>query len=350
MLFLGFYAIIKDNPYISYVNVTYYTSAIVALLFFVYSIIKKHLRGRGFDPAKVRKLKEVIPRIHLYIIFTCAFFSSILIPLLDDFNMVFWAWVILFSAYALATLISIRYRNEIVRAYYYNVMFPWPWANIVCDAFVGGLFGLIFWGSLNNISGKFVSCEFELSLCIAGLLVMLYFLLKIQSQDNVVRLFDEVIDGFIYKDESKEAAFHKIVLNRMGYSVLDACNEELKLVGKKIKRSDEEEKELDDIKTQVMTSELSYEQLEQKQSRIKVILDHQQEILNLSDELTSKMDKIAKVSFALKDITEFEVIFDTNKDIYNKVNAMSAKVREISKIVHEKQLARIKGTGTLIHN
>lgn len=50
-----------------------------------------------------------------------------------------------------------------------------------------------------------------------------------------VKEFDLIIDDYIYKGETKERTYKRILINRMGLDLMDTCEEELQNIKKDIK-------------------------------------------------------------------------------------------------------------------
>lgn len=153
----------------------------------------------------------------------------------------------------------------------------------------------------------------------------------------MVRRFDAIIDRYLYAAATKEETFHEISKNRMGYGVLDACYKELKDVEKRTKQCEDEEKELAEMREYVMTGNCDLAKIQDYDSRVDRILVDQQAALNQSKRLVNRMNEIVKVSSSYGDITEIKTVFDTNQQCFDQVKSVSVIVKEVSRMLHEKE-------------
>lgn len=319
------YGILKSNILLSWIDVVYYCSALIATFLFLASIFNGAPREKGYDPSKVRYLKEVIPYDIIFVVFLSGFASVVLIPVWDDCNLVFWGWAALIMVDIISSIICIFHRNDIVGAYKYDVMFSGGNANRIHVFVSCGLYGLIIFSSIREEWRCFINPEFEFSVCLSVLIVLLYFLVKIKKQNSMVGVIDEAIDGFLYRKETKEETFRMIVKTRMGYGVIDACVEELARVKVLLKQSQADEDELDKIMASVNQGDFPMEQLGPSQERISVILVHEHDLVDASRKLVAKMTIIANVS-SLPDLEEFHTLLKDTNAVSQQVDSVTDKI------------------------
>lgn len=331
------YAVLKLNPSLDVTRVLYNTSCLIAFFLAYHSWTNIFRRERAVDFSKVRMMKEVIPIIKLVFVFVCAIASSITIAVVDRCNVVFWLWVSVIAAYMITLIIALCTKEKVVPSLFREMMLPWAWINAGYEAVIGAVFSLIGTQSFRLARRAILIPEFEFAACVAAFLILLYILFSLNFGNKVVRRFDAIIDRYLYAAATKEETFHEISKNRMGYGVLDACYKELKDVEKRTKQCEDEEKELAEMREYVMTGNCDLAKIQDYDSRVDRILVDQQAALNQSKRLVNRMNEIVKVSSSYGDITEIKTVFDTNQQCFDQVKSVSVIVKEVSRMLHEKE-------------
>lgn len=331
------YAVLKLNPSLDVTRVLYNTSCLIAFFLTYHSWTNIFKRERAVDFSKVRMMKEVIPIIKLVFVFVCAIASSITIAVVDRCNVVFWLWVSVIAAYMITLIIALCTKEKVVPSLFREMMLPWDWINAGYEAVIGAVFSLIGTQSFRLAGRAILIPEFEFAACVAAFLILLYILFSLNFGNKVVRRFDAIIDRYLYAAATKEETFHEISKNRMGYGVLDACYKELKDVEKRTKQCKDEEKELAEMREYVMTGNCDLAKIQDYDSRVDRILVDQQAALNQSKRLVNRMNEIVKVSSSYGDITEIKTVFDTNQQCFDQVKSVSVIVKEVSRMLHEKE-------------
>lgn len=331
------YAVLKLNPSLDVTRVLYNTSCLIAFFLAYHSWTNIFRRERAVDFSKVRMMKEVIPIIKLVFVFVCAIASSITIAVVDRCNVVFWLWVSVIAAYMITLIIALCTKEKVVPSLFREMMLPWDWINAGYEAVIGAVFSLIGTQSFRLARRAILIPEFEFAACVAAFLILLYILFSLNFGNKVVRRFDAIIDRYLYAAATKEETFHEISKNRMGYGVLDACYKELKDVEKRTKQCEDEEKELAEMREYVMTGNCDLAKIQDYDSRVDRILVDQQAALNQSKRLVNRMNEIVKVSSSYGDITEIKTVFDTNQQCFDQVKSVSVIVKEVSRMLHEKE-------------
>ena len=331
------YAFLKLNPSLDVTRVLYNTSCLIAFFLAYHSWTNIFRRERAVDFSKVRMMKEVIPIIKLVFVFVCAIASSITIAVVDRCNEVVWLWVSVIAGYMITLIIALCTKEKVVPSLFREMMLPWDWINAGYEAVIGAVFSLIGTQSFRLAGRAILIPEFEFAACVAAFLILLYILFSLNFGNKVVRRFDAIIDRYLYAAATKEETFHEISKNRMGYGVLDACYKELKDVEKRTKQCKDEEKELAEMREYVMTSNCDLAKIQDYDSRVDRILVDQQAALNQSKRLVNRMNEIVKVSSSYGDITEIKTVFDTNQQCFDQVKSVSVIVKEVSRMLHEKE-------------
>lgn len=332
------YAILKDKFFLDTTEVIYHSCCILAFFLTYHSWTLIFRRERGVDFSRVRMLKEVIPVVKIVFVICSAITASILIPIYDDFNIVFWLWIAIIAAYIITICVAYYLRDKIVPSYFMEMNLPWIWVNVGYEAILGCLFSVIGTQSFKKAGSNILTSEFEFAACITAIHILLYILFKLNFSNKVVRRFDAILDKYFYAGATMEETFHEIFMNRMGYGVLDGCIKELRIVEKHTELCIEEGKELDEMKDTVLSGKCSVTQIKEYQGRIDIILVNQQAALNMSRTLVRRMDEIVEVSSSYRLISEINQIFDTNNQCYKKVESVLMKAREVSRLLHETEM------------
>lgn len=331
------YSLMKDNSSLNTIKIIYSTSSIIAFFWAYHSWTWVFRRARGIDFSKVRMMREVMPTVKIVFVFICAITYSILVSTLDESNLVFWLWVSVIIAFSLAFSVSRCYKDKIVPAYCKDMLLPWIWVNAGFESIMGCVFSIIMTQSFKLAGSCILTHEFELGACLSAILVLLYILFSLNFSDKVVRRFDAIMDKYLYAGSTKEETFREISKNRMGYGVLDACDKELMAVETQTKICVEEEKDLDEIKETVLAGEFSFDQWKDYRAKVDQILTKQRDVLNQSRSLLDRLQEIMRASSSYGDVSEIKQVFETNKQCQEKVEAVSEKAVEVSRLLHEKE-------------
>ena len=347
---LAGYTLLKNNPSLAALNVLYYVDCLSALFLAYHSWARLFTRVRGVDFSKVRMLKEVFPIVNVVFIFLFAIASTILIPITDGFNSVFWLWLIIVLVYISVTIIAISLKEKVVPSYFKEMVLPWIWINVGFDTFTGGLWGLIVIKSFKLAGGCIFTPEFEFAACISAIYVLLFILFKLNFSNRVVRRFDEIIDMYLYAGNSKEESFHELLKNRMGYGVLDVCYKELRGVEKKTEMCLAEEKELDDIKDRAIAGEYTINQFEEEQVRVDKVIKGIYDTLGLSKSLINRMDEILKVSPYFRNNSEINYVLDISCQCINKVEIVFEKAKVVSRLLYDLEAQSLRKEKKLLES
>lgn len=331
------YAVLGINPSLDVAKVLYNASCSIAFFLACHSWATIFRRERAVDFSKVRMMKEVIPIVKLVFVFACAITSSIILAVIDCCNVVFWLWISVIVAYSISLIIAFCTKEKVVPSSFKEMSLPWVGVNAVYEGIMGAVFSMIGTHSFRLAGRQILSPEFEFGACLAAVLILLYFLFKLNFSNKVVRRFDAIIDRYLYAGATKEDTFHEISKNRMGYGVLDACYKELSDVEKRTQQCIEEEKELAKMREYVEEGDCDLKIIREYDSRVDVILKNQQIALNRSKKLVDRMDEIVKVSSSFGNITEIKIVLDTNQHCFDKVKLVSDSARNVSSMLHDKE-------------
>lgn len=341
------YYILKEHLPLNGISVLYLTSAFLALVLSFGSFFRILSIGRTVDYSRVRLMKEVIPVVHVCFVFLCSIALAILILLSDGCNVVFWLWTVLLLVFSLALATDYCFKNTIVPAFYYDTMLPWTKANIAFEIAVTVLYVQIAGNSFRKASGVSLSSEFEIAACIAGFVALMYLFFKMRDKNDTVLRIDDIIEGYLYKDVSKEDSFHQLSINRWGYGVLDACQKELKDVENRYLICDKDKKDLEVITDSLQTHDASLDDIDRALTQISLVLNRQKGTDLAAEKLNDRVAKIFRVAPALRDVTELDYLLNSIETITSKVDGLQAEVTGILKMVKERQ-KEIRSRITLI--
>ena len=330
------YAICKGSGCICWNSVLYYAGGIMAFFLTYHSWLWLFKRERGIDFSKVRMLKEVTPYIKVSLCLLCSITSAIIIPFIDGFSVLFWLWAIIFIAYLVALIVSCMQRKRIIEPYPIDRLFPSIKASIAFDSVIGGLLGLIGIRSLRVSESGFASSEFEIAVCISAVLVILYVLFKVNTEDRVLRRLDIIIDEYLYTGEAKEITIRKIVNNRMGYGALEACSEEIKQIKDLMEAHKKDEDNIDNIIASVQNGGCIIWQQNLLKKCVEETMGHQDKIVELSKKLSVKLTSILKATPRMKDVQEFDKILNDNDAVFSSVERVTKKIQQALSLIEKK--------------
>ncbi len=343
------YAILKNNPSLGVINVSYYVGCLVTFFLAYHSWASLFKRERAVDLSKVRMIEEIVPYIKIFFIFFCGVFLSLLTAIYDSCNVIFWLWITVLFVYLIVIFLDLSKKDKIVPSYYGEMILPWYSVCIVFDAFIGGVFSIIMMKSYNLAGKNILSPEFEFAACIAIILVLIYILLKLNFGNMVVRRFDLIIDRYLYAGATKEDTFREIMKNRMGYSAVDACYNELQSVEKEVERCKKTESELSAIKQYVDHGKCELTLLQDYQRRIDQILMNLDNALTKSKTLVDRVEEIIKVSPSFINTSEIQYIISRNQQCFEKVNSVIISAREVLSALSEAEIKILTETNAALN-
>ena len=327
------YVVLRDNHPLNDMKVLYLTSSFLAFFFTSSSFFRLLQTWKSVDYSRVKFLKEVLPTIQLFFVFFCSIIISVWIFLFDTVNIVFWLWIALFLVYLVALIIVLFVKDAIVPAFYFDTMFPWKKVNIFFESLLSALYLSIFNFSFRRVSSSFFTSEFELSICLASLIALAFLFFRIRSNDDEVKRIDGVIEDFLYRGLSKKEAFQRISINRWGYTVMDACSNELNDIQIKLEECNTDLTELGSIEATVKNSDVSLDQIGVYLAQMKDISMRQKEALEHSKKLVKKLKQVLAAAPSLNNEPGFLSVVQTGEDILLRINDGTTQVSRIIELV-----------------
>lgn len=314
------YYIIKDNwSSICYTQFLYCSSSIVAFILCYMPVLSLLSRNRGVDYKKLKTIKDVSPNLYLLIGLLVSTFFAILIPVVDKtkpWNIVSICWIASFLLFLIGKIVCWKNRDKIVHSYIEDRVF----VDLVWDRWYFlsvGFFLLLIWiKSFEFLSLKEMGfAEFELTVCVAALTVLVYMLLKVLRSENVASRMDVLIDGFVYKGESKESIYRMLRINRMGSTVLESCAQEVEKLGRGVEIYKEKRQVLEMIENSIKNSNVEFEELRRYVGEIEEVVAYLNQCLRQSSVLGNKLEQIEKMVPELKNDDNFMTLISMLDDV-----------------------------------
>lgn len=329
------YATVFNASSVDWLNVLYYAVGSIAFFLSYHTWLRLFKRERGCDFTRVRLLKEMTPWTELVLSLATSIVAIVLIITYDCLSPVFWRWVAVFALQLSVGVAAICNRDKLVPFFFYRAYFPNKHLNPAYDAVAGLLFCQAWYHSFEKASWHILNTEFEVGICLGAITVLLYVLVKINVENKVVKQFDAIVDDYIYAGTSKESTYQKILCNRMGYGVLDVCEKDLENVRNMASDCEKIAAELQELKSSVESGKSGVEQLLSYSKRFDEILAFLVKALDKSAKLSSRMDEIVKIAPVLNQVDVINLIFDSNKELYQKVGSAKNEVGVVFDLVQK---------------
>lgn len=329
------YATVFNASAVDWLKVLHYAIGSVAFFLSYHTWLRLFKRERGYDFTIVRLLKEMTPWVEVSLSLVVSLAAIVLIAIYGCPSPAFWLWIAAFILQLSVGILAICNGNRLVPFFFYRAFFPNRHMNAIYDAVAGIVFCEAWLFSFRQASWHILSTEFEVGICFGSIVVLLYILVKINVENKVVKQFDAIIDMYVYSGVSKEETYQAILCNRMGYGVLDVCKKDLEEVQNFSRNCEPKMKELQDIKTIVDSGQYDFEQLTSATKRLEDILAFLRKGLVQSDRLSSRMDEIVKIAPVLNQVDALNMIFASNKELYNKAVSTQNEVGAVYELVQK---------------
>lgn len=329
------YSTVYNASSVDWNKVLYYVIGSIAFFLTYHTWLRLFKRQRGYDYTRVRLLKEMTPWTEIVLSLTVAIVAIVLIIVYDSLSLVFWLWVAVFALQLSVFSAAIFNRNRLVPFFFYSAYFPNKRLNSIYDFIAGMLFCVTWYQSFKNVAQNVFNTEFEVGICIGTIVVLLYILVKINVENKAVKQFDAIIDMYIYSGVSKEKTYQKILCNRMGYGVLDVCKVELEKVNNITSECEKITGELVELKSIIESGKYDNELLISYNKRLENILQYLNAGLRQSQKLSSRMDEIVKIAPVLYQVDDINLIFDSNKKLYEKVVETQNEVESVFDLIQK---------------
>lgn len=327
------YATCKNNEDISIGLIFYFVSGLVAAGFAYKSIFDVFRKERGYDFNRVKFLKDVVPWVDIASVLVASLVLSLWsYSEFERVTHIFIVWCCVFVFYSVLLIFEILSRDDLTPVNLNSALFPKLYQNIIINGFFGAFWGVLFQHSFNMAGNALLSIEFEIAAYSVAIYYLLYFIIKINFSNKVVNEFDLIIDRYLYQGMSQENTFNMILMNRMGYGVLEACYKELKHILQMLDKAEEDKKEIIKIKESILNNQYDLTCLPSYQRLLQTSLSNLRKVLSDSQKLSDKLDEFVKVSDGINR-DDVEKLFKTNEIAYFSVERVCDQVDELRLLI-----------------
>lgn len=140
---------------------------------------------------------------------------------------------------------------------------------------------------------------------------------------------DVLIDEYVYKDKSKEDVYRQLRANQMGYSILEACSQELYALKKYSDTFEQQKEKLDKVKNSFINSTIDVKNLEEQFRELEKSLNYNDEWDKRIDALYVKVVEIDKNVPQLRNEEEFVNMLKIVGHLTNKGREMNDKIKSV---------------------
>ncbi|MBR5399905.1 MAG: hypothetical protein IK103_08970 [Bacteroidales bacterium] len=300
-------------------------------------------QSRGIDYSRMRKRIDVFPVFYYSFLLLCALILIICFLVYDAKCGISVLWSIVFLFHGLFLLLALVFKEDIVPAYYVGNAHPSEKWNIFVCIVSPILLSLTGWYSAFMGKGSFFSHEFEAAICMVSIAFLIYVLIKVNLHSRASLRIDKIIDNYIYCGFSEEATIRAVFINRVGYGVLDVCEEELQSLEVLLAQYD----------VQTRDMETSYESLKGGaeigniqlfRNKANVTIQYLETLLKRVGKLNNKLSKILVQAEKLNINQDF---CNLTRDVIDKTSLAISRVQEfvvrISVMISEIKSERAQG-------
>ena len=233
----------------------------------------------------------------------------------------------------------IIYRNKLVTTFLTFRVSALDWLNKLLLFLVGGTLLLPLFGGLKHLTFGF-SDEFEVTFAIVVLMSIIYILIRNNVNGNRVTDIDELIDGFLYRDWTREMIVRKLELMRLGKSPFMELEKEYNKIVVESGLIENTKKRAEEIKNKIQKQGLKEDELDELLNEIKGMSDSMTSVLNSQKDFLEKTKELINLKSTLAD-SEFRAMLDTAYDI-NFANQMFGNCHSLMEMVNQNILPEIE--------
>ena len=165
--------------------------------------------------------------------------------------------------------------------------------------------------------------------------MIFYLFIKINTSNKTVKEIDIIIDDYLYKGESRENIYHKLLVNRMGKNSFEACSSEIIKLKETIDSFAEKEHRIDQINNMLDEGKMSQEVIDQCFKELDEIISYTQSLLNQNTLFSNKINEIKNNSTVIKE-EEFKRIVTIFEFTVEKIEHLSEKTIFVFKRIQER--------------
>lgn len=311
-----------------------YVSRLFLLWFVVVSVKSFVERKRATDYKKLKCLKDVAPMPYLIVATICTFELALFFIFTEHDNL--WdvvpiSWMVLAVSHILIDISVYRNWNSYVWAIKEDIWFVRTWVMVAVGLYVYVLIWLIWNWSSKHITGPLIGTpEFELAVCGAAFVLLLYLLVMIIHTNRKSSEIDVQIDEYVYRGKSKEDVYMKLKANRLGYGILEVCSQELFALKKYSDNFDSHKKTLEELRASFENGDISVDCVVERFESLKESFEYNDEWANRVDALCDKLDEIGKNVPELKDEEEFINLYGIAGSMMKKSKVMHHEIKSLT--------------------
>lgn len=327
------YNIVKENlSDLSYLQIIYYVSGLWALFLGFEFLVLFFLPLRGVNHSKVRTLKNTTPWVNIVFVLSSSLLFVTVLVLFGGENIIILLWGIILTIYFLEVILTLFFRNRIVSVFNDNIIFPSPQIDNFIESIKRGIFVAIFIQSFYIASWHFFNISFEIGACSTFILILLYVLCKVNSNNKMVKRFDKIVDEHIYNGDSKEKTFEKICINRMEYNSFFICYEEVKYIASSIQIFIDEIQEISDVLETFDMGTYSAEDIYKHFYIVKKRIRQIKKLSEKNDTISKKIVQMKEKSPLIANTQEYEqvvIIYNENCLLIDKLKQTLLSIKKI---------------------
>lgn len=330
------YSILKSSvEEICFTNVLYYISIVFAIVLSYRSFALLFIRPRGIDYSKMKTVKEAAPILYLVFVLIYATIIVLVFAIKGSWNTIAWLWSAVLLAYFVSGIAIIINRNRIVPSYYDPCLFPNRNVDLVFNLVVVWLLSFVLSQSIKRIQQVRFGPDLESAVCFSVLLWLVYFLIKTNVGNKPVKEFDVIIDDYLYKGKSKEYTFNRILINRMGFGVMEACNKELQSIKDDLNMYSAKFEKIKQYKEELDADSVGLEKLKKYDLVAREVVDYLSKTLDHICVFRSKLGHMLKqVPFA-ENIEDFKTMMAVLEVTVDRVEELQEVASEVTSIVQK---------------
>lgn len=332
---LAIYSILnKHLEDIRILNIGYLLSGILALwlcyrpYFFMVSLVS---RERGVDYKKVKYLKDIAPKSYLWfaLIISLCFSIFFLIVYAADFcNKITICWIIVTMLNVVGVVAYRINNNKIIMAGIEGLVFGNRRLDPLYYGIVSGVLSIVWLNSFMKYKGRyFGDPNFELVVCIATILILVYLFLEFKSRERISSRMDVLLDDYIYKCRDKGDIYHQILVLHMGYGVLEVCSREVYQLKNSLKDFEPQKKKVEEFKNLLSNGSFDINNTDSYINVIQSALSFINQLKVQSEALESKMKQIENQVPRIEEVEEY-------RDLLIIVEKLLEQENNVIKTIH----------------
>ena len=188
--------------------------------------------------------------------------------------------------------------------------------------------------SIGYISFPIGVPEFELSVCIIVLSLLIYFLIKVIVSELQANKIDVLIDEYVYKGDSKESTFRMMRIYKMGHTVVESCAKEMIGIGTSLEVVEQKKQKLDEVAKLFKENRVNWYELEEYSKQITEAQALLQKYFKHSKNLSDKLSQVLKRVPKMGDNDDYKKLVTINNasilKIEELIDALNTTAKEMS--------------------